>query len=515
MYRGFFCAIQAKGNPFAFQYICPRSPVHISMKSIIPLLLLIFSCTLFSQNSKLLFENYDQFKEPTINNRRFKHGDILPLVNRLKSDPQFKVKELGKSVEGRSIHLISIGSGKTDVLLWSQMHGDEPTATMALMDIFNFFSQKNEFEDLKNLLKKELTIHFIPMLNPDGAEKYQRRNALGVDLNRDALRLQNPESQILKMVRDSLNAEWGFNLHDQSRYYSAGRQAKTASISFLAPAYNYEKNINEVRKNAMRLIGVMDNVLQKYIPGKTARYSDEFEPRAFGDNITKWGTSTILIESGGLENDPEKQYLRKLNFVILMSAFQAIADRSYLNKGLDIYQRLPFNRSGAFNDLTLRKANVEKGGRIYILDIAFRQNEIDEKGYNQFYYNASISDIGDLSTSYSYEELDASGYKLEYGKIYPETIENTGILKEIDLLQLLENGFLYFRLKNIPEKADSHLLPFSLLGIDETIDNEIGMGKNPSLLLIKNDQVEKILVNGMLYDLKKDKEKIMRLISRF
>lgn len=476
---------------------------------------LVFFNSLFSQSEQLLFEKYEQFKEPTITHRRFKHKDIQPLINRLKSNPDFKVKKLGESVEGRAIHLISIGNGRTDVLLWSQMHGDEPTATMALMDIFNFFSTENEFENLKRLLKKELTIHFIPMLNPDGAERYQRRNALGVDLNRDALRLQNPESQILKMVRDSVGAEWGFNLHDQNRYYAAGKNPKTASISFLAPAYNYAKDVNEVRKNAMLLIGVMNNVLQKYIPGKIARYSDEFEPRAFGDNITKWGTSTILIESGGLENDPEKQYLRKLNFVILISAFKAIADQSYKNKGLEIYQKLPYNKYGAFNDLTLWKANVIKNGRSYILDIAFRQNEIELKGNNQFYYQAEIIDIGDLSTSYSYEEIDASEFELEFGKIYPETIENIATLKEWNIIELMEKGFLYFRLNNLPKKLDTDLFPLSFLEIGEQINNEIAIGANPSLLLIKNGHIEKVVVNGLLFDLEKDKEKIMRLVEGF
>ena len=74
----------------------------------------------------------------------------------------------------------------------------------------------------------------------------------------------------------------------------------------------------------MQLISAMNAILQKHIPNKVARYSDEFEPRAFGDNIQKWGTSTILIESGGLDKDREKQYLRKLHFVILLYAFQAI-----------------------------------------------------------------------------------------------------------------------------------------------------------------------------------------------
>ena len=150
---------------------------------------------------------------------------------------------------------------------------------------------------MRESLLRELQIVFIPMLNPDGAERFQRRNALGVDLNRDALRLQSPEAQLLKAKRDELSADWGFNLHDQSRYYAAGNHPRTAAISVLAPAYNYEKEVNAVRERSMRMIGQMNAVLQAYIPGQVARYNDDFEPRAFGDNIQKWGTSTILIES--------------------------------------------------------------------------------------------------------------------------------------------------------------------------------------------------------------------------
>ena len=115
-----------------------------------------------------LFNQYENFKEPTIKDRRFKHHDIQLILEGLKNDAQFKIRHLGQSIEGRDIKMVSIGQGKTNVLLWSQMHGDEPTATMALVDIFKFFSTKNDFEKFKALLKKELTLHFIPMLNPDG-----------------------------------------------------------------------------------------------------------------------------------------------------------------------------------------------------------------------------------------------------------------------------------------------------------------------------------------------------------
>ena len=295
--------------------------------------LLIF-CILFIMNSagaqiihQQLFDAYEQYKEPTITHRRFKHKDIAPLIERLKKQAQFEVTQLGNSYEGRSIYQIKLGTGKTKVLLWSQMHGDEPTATMALMDIFNFFSGSDTFSPVRKEILDNLTLYFIPLLNPDGAERYKRRTALDVDMNRDALRTVTPEGKILKDAVFRLEPDFGFNLHDQSTYYSAGNSDKTATFSFLAPAYNYEKTVNEIREDAMKTIVVLNRLVQQYLPGQVAKYDDGFEPRAFGDNIQKWGTSTILIESGGLKNDPEKQEMRKIHFVMLLDAFYNISPK--------------------------------------------------------------------------------------------------------------------------------------------------------------------------------------------
>ena len=83
-------------------------------------------------------ERYEEYKEKSLKHRRFKHKDILPLIENLKSNPIFEISELGKSAEEREIFVIKAGTGKTSVLIWSQMHGNEPTATPALFDIFNF-----------------------------------------------------------------------------------------------------------------------------------------------------------------------------------------------------------------------------------------------------------------------------------------------------------------------------------------------------------------------------------------
>ncbi len=50
----------------------------------------------------------------------------------------FTMEKIGESVEGRSINYVRVGNGPTGVMLWSQMHGDEPTATAALFDVFDF-----------------------------------------------------------------------------------------------------------------------------------------------------------------------------------------------------------------------------------------------------------------------------------------------------------------------------------------------------------------------------------------
>src|SRR5690606_10121870 len=92
------------------------------------------------------------------------------------------------------------------------------------------------------------------------------------------------------------------------------------TIALLAPAYNPEREVNEVRGNAMRIAAGMNRILQGYVPDGVAKYDDTYTPRGFGDNFQSWGASTVLIEAGGYKGDPEKQFIRKLNFIIILNA---------------------------------------------------------------------------------------------------------------------------------------------------------------------------------------------------
>ena len=116
--------------------------------------------------------NYDVYRCKAIQNRTFSYQDVQNIIESLADKNTFKT--LGKSFEGQEIKLCTIGNGPIKVLMWSQMHGNEPTATAALFDLINFLTDENNALSLEIL--KACTLNIIPVLNPDGLEKFIRRN---------------------------------------------------------------------------------------------------------------------------------------------------------------------------------------------------------------------------------------------------------------------------------------------------------------------------------------------------
>lgn len=464
------------------------------------LLIILFNGIAMSQNydfEQSLYYNYEFFKEKSLQNRFFKHSDIAKLISNLQKKKLFEVSVAGKSFEGREIFLLSVGSGKKKIFLWSQMHGDEPTATMALFDIFNFFSDTTHYKEVKEFILTNTKIYFMPMVNPDGAEVFKRRNALSIDLNRDANRLQTPEANILMTVFDSLKADFGFNLHDQNHRYSAGNSFKSAAISFLAPPINYEKEVDDVRLNAIKLIGSLFKMLSKYIPGHIAKYSDDYEPRAFGDTFQRKGTSTILVESGGWQNDPEKQFIRKLNFILLLSAMKQIAENSFRNIPTSIYESIPFNEEKIF-DVVLRNLTLEKNGSKIKIDIGINFEEVLDDDKKTSYKKATIEDVGDLSVFFGYTDVDLSGYEIHDAKTYNEKSFTVDELKKIDISEFYKKGFLNFILKKTINKEWIDI-PINLISNNKKeIKTKIQPGAKPNFVLKKNGKIDYVIVNGFL-----------------
>lgn len=280
--------------------------------------------------------------DDVLNIPQIRRGNIEPLLALLSTEERVIVEEIGRSHQNRPINSITLGKGGIKIMAWTQMHGDEPTATAAVFDLLAILLADQGPFDFETF-KRTFTLKIIPMLNPDGAEQETRVNAQGIDINRDAMALDTPEGQVLMAAAKSFQPHVGFNLHDQSPLYSAGDTDNYATIAFLAPAFNEEKHIDAPRRRAMQLIALMSQAISSDIPNSIARYDDTFAARCFGDTLAGLGISTILIESGEHPNDANRQIARKLNAISMFTAMQALLDSSYSKISLDDYFALPEN----------------------------------------------------------------------------------------------------------------------------------------------------------------------------
>jgi hypothetical protein len=444
-----------------------------------------------------LYHGYENYKDKHLSNRRFKYSNILPLIHHLKNKNIFTVNKVGESAEGRDVYLISIGGGDKKIFCWSQMHGDEPTATAAMFDIFNFFLTENHYPDFKRFLFDNTTIYFMPMVNPDGAELFQRRNIFEIDLNRDAAQKQSPEAQILFSTFDEIKPHFGFNLHDQDRVYAAGLSGKSAAISFLAPPFDYAKTLNESRTNSMKLISEQYNLLSEFIPGHIARYQNDYEPRAFGDNFTKSGSSIVLIESGGWRDDREKEFLRKINFISLLTSFKSIAEESYLTEKIETYESIP-NNEKLMMDFIIRNITIRKFQTKYIVDIGINYEELNINKKHCFYYKAKIEDIGDLSVYSGYKELDATGLTLILGRTYETEFNSVNEITSVEPSSLLKRGITNVKLSNKEIENKYSPVLFNIILNNKERKEELKEEAVPNFILCDGKKFKYAVINGFL-----------------
>lgn len=358
---------------------------------------------------------HERHRVDAISTLRFTHRELWDAVGPVVDGaPHLSRAEVGRSVEGRPLYAMRHGRGPVRVLLWSQMHGNEPTATMALADLFRFLAESPE-HPLARRLGEGLTLVAVPMLNPDGAERFQRRNAQGIDVNRDARTLATPEGRALRALQRELRPHFGFNLHDQDVRARVGRSDRLAAISLLAPPLDATGREDEVLARARRVAAVVRRAVEPLVPGHVTRYDDTYNPRAFGDAMQGWGTSTVLIESGGWRDDPEKQYLRRANFVALLSALDAIATGAYAAADPAAYRGLPEN-GPRVGDLLVRGGMlVAPGVEPYRADV--RVDYADALARR----GGRIVDVGDLEgVGAARDTLDAAGLFVHFAPGAPE-----------------------------------------------------------------------------------------------
>jgi len=349
-------------------------------------------------------EIYTANKESKLEGKWIHFSHISPLLKLYST--VFDVKKIGHSFLEKPIYSITLGTGSIKIFMWTQMHGNEATATKVVFDLLGLFDNHDSPNSLKGILEK-CTLKIIPILNPDGAEAYTRVNAQQIDLNRDAVNLQAIESNVLRNELEKFQPDFCFNLHDQRNIYSVGLTKEPSSIAFLAPATEKTRKLTPERIKAMGIIVKMYTALKQDIPKNLACYNDEFYPNATGDNFQKEGFTTILIEAGHFKDDYNREKVRYFYFKALLTGLLSITNDDYGT--VKEYEKIPQNNTNyldcIYHNVNLRQEGVYKNVSVGVVFIETVED-------NKLKKEIKIEKIGDLSAFGANNIYDLKGLKV-------------------------------------------------------------------------------------------------------
>ncbi|SFH88072.1 M14 family zinc carboxypeptidase [Halpernia frigidisoli] len=338
------------------------------------------------------------------------------LFNWLQKNYVALLTEIGKSTFGQPIFKFSFGSGIIKVAAWSQMHGNESTATLSMLDFLYSFESDLA---LKQTLEKSITLDFVFMLNPDGSEKWTRRNTMDIDLNRDYNQEESVEIKLLKNLISNGNYDYALNLHDQRTIFTTDG-VNPATLSFLSPSENEEREVTENRKKSMAIIAYIFENLNKKLPNQIGRYSDEFYPNSVGDNLMKAGIPTILFEGGHFQNDYLRQETRKFYTEAFYFAILGIINLNGSTNNFENYFEIPENRETHF-DVIYRNVTLNTDFPC-ILDVAVQFRE-DYSGGDEIIFTPIVVEVGDVGKKKGWKEIDCTGKFFKCEKKYPKLNE--------------------------------------------------------------------------------------------
>ena len=312
---------------------------------------------------------------------------------------QFNTKLIGHSFLGKPIRSVHFGNGPIRVLVWSQMHGNESTGLRAMMELLTEWASHKSHSPFD-----KLTIVYIPQLNPDGAEKWTRRNAQEIDLNRDLRAKQSPEIECFVRLLDAFRPDIALNLHDQRTFFSQKGHGESSSLALAVPEASESLSADSIITSNRRFL--RHYILQMYNSIKPSErrgwsvFDESYYPRSIGEYVQESGCATLLVESGVVGTDlsrslsvqQAKSFLK--SFLSGLSADKLSHDHS-ADTHLDGIQAWPFPRNEqGLVDLKVQNAQIQCYGKSWETDLAIWLKDAYQKGKPCFI--PILHDVGDL-----------------------------------------------------------------------------------------------------------------------
>ncbi len=153
-------------------------------------------------------------------------------------------------------------------------------------------------------------------------------------------------------------------------------------------------------------------------------------------------------------------------------------------------------------------------GKDYTLDVGIHRFEIDNEAHDDFYYLGKVSDLGDLSTFYGYQTIDATGLKYAIGKVYYQENLSYDSLSNLNFTKLLAKGITAIRLDSIPEGTSFSSYPMNITTSKELKEGALKPSSSATFLLKKGNEIRYVIINGFAYDVSNGEINIQNGIIR-
>ncbi|WP_406378336.1 M14 family zinc carboxypeptidase [Streptomyces sp. NBC_00873] len=324
---------------------------------------LLLTGALFNGTAAAVGEGPDYRGNETINTSILSTYDDVArfLKDQDAKQDAMKLEVIGQTVKGRDIHLVKYVSNPDNptILYLAQQHGNEQLTTEAMLHTIKSLGSPS-----KASLLKKVNVLFIPMFNADGAmgdvnfpldgylakgERHLTRyNANEVDLNRDHVAKEQPETQALhENVLRAYDVDYAIDLHHQGTQSRVNGDLVSGSI-----LYPTTPDVSpELVEKSKRLGSVVYHNVDRTGWGHIGRY-DGGSANTIGRNgmAAEYGIATLLFEMRGMSDheyapyvlgQKSNGYLIRQSVVTMEATIQAVADGSIDQADTSFWDTLP------------------------------------------------------------------------------------------------------------------------------------------------------------------------------
>jgi murein tripeptide amidase MpaA len=141
-----------------------------------------------------------------------RHHDLVAWAA---SQPGVEQRELGVTLDGQPLDLLTLGEGKAQIWFYARQHPGESMAEWWMEGVIERLC--DEEDAVARLLREKATFHIVPNMNPDGSRRgHLRTNAVGVNLNREwhePSMERSPEVFLVRAAMDETGVDFAIDVH--------------------------------------------------------------------------------------------------------------------------------------------------------------------------------------------------------------------------------------------------------------------------------------------------------------